>query len=601
MTKFKNDALKSAKSDLLLLQDTLKNLISIRGDHNDSIQLDIERIVTRTLGIVGEEGAGKSTLVNAIFGKLLVPTDDSKPGTVAPIIIISDSSVTQKYTVRRYDNKAGIDCSDINEFSTYLLQRENPDNHKGVSEGIIRINSHHLADGLKIIDMPGLEGVSEIIRHDAKAALKKIDGAIVVINDRHAAPGLRTVAELAKLGREIDAIIINIRSSKLLNDDTCEPLDNTIIENNINEIREFVWNELHCNNVNISIQNIFVIHLPSIKSLAILQKSPMATSLHKDEVERFADWFNHNYGHEGEKLRILRASELISNKLDMLTCTVRNEAFVFAEMRNGNHMATQYAMQILAERENELYRRWQIAFNKVDLNSAIKKAQLEIVKASERLKICLKELRERCASSLSHDRLTWNAYDRDRIARELNAGIAAAAAELASIQINLLNQYKVTCSLAAQFVIEFEDDILTPIKVQLPADDLTFSKLWQGPYLYPVKNSFFDFEWIWSANSIDRLLEEIRDCEALIDTSIEGSISRIFNQQLEEISKKQIERLKKRLSLISSIITKSGSSYTLLRVNNDYKKQIHLISVAQKAFINCKKTLDNLEEAEFFH
>jgi len=48
---------------------------------------ELSASLPRTVGVVGEEGAGKLTLVNAILGEDLVPTDSNRPGTLAPISI----------------------------------------------------------------------------------------------------------------------------------------------------------------------------------------------------------------------------------------------------------------------------------------------------------------------------------------------------------------------------------------------------------------------------------------------------------------------------------------------------------------------------------
>jgi hypothetical protein len=578
------EVIRQLKSNLQCLWNSLNNLHSMRSDSGSFNQLHIDRIITRNIGIVGEEGAGKSTLINAIFGQSLVPTDAIKPGTVAPISITSRALPSSQYIVKCHNRQEDIECADLNEFSEYLLQGQNPENAKKVVMGYIHASTPHLTEGTEIIDMPGLQGVSEKIRREARDALALIDGALIVISDRNVGPGIRIAAELEKLGCELDAVIINLRSSKFFNHDTHELFDDSIIGNNIAEIREFVWEVF--SNFKISMQQIFALYIPSMKSLAISPNSPLNASRYiVEEINRFAAWFRSNYGNEGIKHRLAQALELTSCRLEELADTVHKEASFFIGLRNGDDAAIEYANDALTARKERLSQIWQEAVDGLDLH-----ARSEILIAVKSLKERLRQLHAKCIASLPNDKSNWDVENRDWLVRKLNTGTAAASSELTSFQIEILDQYTAICHMAAQSVIESENDILKYIDVQLNIPNVVFPNLWVPPVFVPQSDEFFDFEWLWCDKSIDRLLEQISDCEIFIDTTKNGAITKQFDEQLKIIRIAQFRYLEKYLAKIPSVVF-DKDSFQLKQIIAFFDEQKHHISEAQKVIKICWHTL----------
>ncbi|MFH8891974.1 dynamin family protein [Streptomyces sp. NPDC017949] len=118
------------------------------------------------LAVLGPEGAGKSTLVNALVGAEVAPVSEGVPGTVAPVHVTYGSG--PRYRVLRRaggqgPGRPGIEeeISDLADFEHWMLQEHNPHNESEVLRGEIELPAPLLRDGLRLVDMPGIAGVSD--------------------------------------------------------------------------------------------------------------------------------------------------------------------------------------------------------------------------------------------------------------------------------------------------------------------------------------------------------------------------------------------------------------------------------------------------------
>ncbi|MFJ5531038.1 dynamin family protein [Streptomyces sp. NPDC093261] len=127
--------------------------------------------------VVGDAKRGKSTLVNALLGRQVLPTG------VVPVTALS--------TVVRADPPEGMSVwfSDgrteqhpLQALSDFVTQRSNPGNRLGVEEVVVRLDTPRLPAGIELVDTPGTGSVHEHNTEQARAALKTMDAALFVLS-----------------------------------------------------------------------------------------------------------------------------------------------------------------------------------------------------------------------------------------------------------------------------------------------------------------------------------------------------------------------------------------------------------------------------------
>jgi predicted GTPase len=125
---------------------------------------------------VGQFKRGKSTLLNALVGEMVLPVG------VVP--------VTSAVTVLRYGPKriarvrfesGHWRAISIDSLPLYVSESENPENRKGVLAAEILLPHPILASGLCLVDTPGLGSVFEGNTATTRSLIPQIDAALVVV------------------------------------------------------------------------------------------------------------------------------------------------------------------------------------------------------------------------------------------------------------------------------------------------------------------------------------------------------------------------------------------------------------------------------------
>lgn len=184
-------------------------------------------------GVIGAEGVGKSTLINAILGEYsdIVPTERSQPGTVAATYISFGEQDEPQYRVVTDDE--GTECILKNlskkEFGKYALQKFNKNNEKMVKWLEIEINNGTLAGGLTLVDIPGGEGVSTEVREQTSFFLSHREHAIAgVTRERSGYGALKRLLGSADIFDQVGVLIYNTNRSAF--DDVEDGLERDRIE-----------------------------------------------------------------------------------------------------------------------------------------------------------------------------------------------------------------------------------------------------------------------------------------------------------------------------------------------------------------------------------
>ncbi|MEU8776609.1 GTPase domain-containing protein [Streptomyces sp. NPDC048606] len=167
-----------------------------------TLQLCLDR---SHLAVVGPEGVGKSTLVNVLLDADVAPRERVVPGTVAPLYVLHHDRAEPRFRVLRAE--AGTGNGEVWEETSgrpgldrWMLQRHNADNAKRVVRGEVAIRSDVLRDGLRIVDLPGLAGLSAGIAE--RTARDLAEGAFTVVL---VCQGRSSLAQLADIVGELAA------------------------------------------------------------------------------------------------------------------------------------------------------------------------------------------------------------------------------------------------------------------------------------------------------------------------------------------------------------------------------------------------------------
>jgi predicted GTPase len=125
---------------------------------------------------VGQFKRGKSTLLNALLGDHVLPTGIT-PVTAVPTVIRFGS----RAAARIRDSHGAWREIDLGDLASYVAEEGNPSNVKGVVAVEVALPAELLANGLCLVDTPGLGSVFETNTQATLAFVPQIDVALVVL------------------------------------------------------------------------------------------------------------------------------------------------------------------------------------------------------------------------------------------------------------------------------------------------------------------------------------------------------------------------------------------------------------------------------------
>ncbi|MDH7476047.1 MAG: dynamin family protein [Microgenomates group bacterium] len=157
--------------------DILIDLPLIKEHKNLFYQFNLikEKLGNRELQIVvlGQFKRGKTSLINSLIGKKLLPTSVVPLTSVITILKYGQKS---KALVKFLDGRNVL--IEIKDLENYITEEKNPKNIKKVDKVIIEYPSLYLKDGVQIIDTPGVGSVYE---HNTDVAYQFVPQADVGI------------------------------------------------------------------------------------------------------------------------------------------------------------------------------------------------------------------------------------------------------------------------------------------------------------------------------------------------------------------------------------------------------------------------------------
>jgi len=155
-----------------------RTLVSFLG--RDDLVRSLDAIVVRvrtpetTIAVVGEFKQGKSSLVNGLIGRNICPVDDDLATSVVTVLRHAEAPALMVFR-----GEVG-EPADPAELSSLASELGNPDNKLGIARLEVGFPNAFLAHGVRLVDTPGLGGLSNGIAGAVEAFLPFADAVIFV-------------------------------------------------------------------------------------------------------------------------------------------------------------------------------------------------------------------------------------------------------------------------------------------------------------------------------------------------------------------------------------------------------------------------------------
>ncbi len=126
--------------------------------------------------VVGEAKRGKSTLVNALLGREVLPTGVTPLTAVATTVRYGDDPQVDARFLDGHEEKHPLDA-----LGELVTERGNPGNRRGIASVTAWVDALVLAGGVELVDTPGTGSVFEWDTAAAHKALETMDAAVFVL------------------------------------------------------------------------------------------------------------------------------------------------------------------------------------------------------------------------------------------------------------------------------------------------------------------------------------------------------------------------------------------------------------------------------------
>ena len=198
--------------------------LSVLGSREDQAVLDAlrGRLRERRLRVLvaGEAKRGKSTLVNALLGRAVLPTG------VTPLTALA--------TTVRYGRhpEVGVVSADghaesfpLSALGDLVTERGNPGNRRRLASVTVTVDAPVLARGVELVDTPGTGSVYAHNTTAAESALESMDAAVFVLTADPPASASERELMTRVAGRSVTTFVVLNKADYLARGELAEALE----------------------------------------------------------------------------------------------------------------------------------------------------------------------------------------------------------------------------------------------------------------------------------------------------------------------------------------------------------------------------------------
>jgi small GTP-binding protein len=172
------DNYSTAKDEIIGLISQTEGIV-ISDHHKDLLSITHQKLSENSfnLVVIGQFKRGKTTFINAILGRDLLPT------AIIPLTsIITVLKYGETLSIRIFFNNNAVKEIELNELASYITEKHNPKNEKGVHHAEIFYPSPYLQNGVQIVDTPGIASIHEHNTEVAYQYLPNADAAVFLVS-----------------------------------------------------------------------------------------------------------------------------------------------------------------------------------------------------------------------------------------------------------------------------------------------------------------------------------------------------------------------------------------------------------------------------------
>ena len=127
--------------------------------------------------VAGEAKRGKSTLINALLGRAVLPVGVTPLTAVATTVRYGDDPRAEVLFLDGHEEKQPLTA-----LTDLVTERGNPRNRRGIASVTVYLSAPVLAGGVELVDTPGTGSVFEWDTEAAHEALRSMDAAVFVLS-----------------------------------------------------------------------------------------------------------------------------------------------------------------------------------------------------------------------------------------------------------------------------------------------------------------------------------------------------------------------------------------------------------------------------------
>ena len=166
--------------------------------------------------VVGEFKQGKSMLVNALLNAPICPIDDDISTSVPTVVRYSETPSVSLVRAARIsgedDEREERTQVPVEKLADHVSEAGNPGNHAGLKYAEVGVPRHILADGLELVDTPGVGGLGSVHGSATMAMLPSAD-AILLVSDaaaEYSRPELDFLRQAGRICPNVACVVTKI-------------------------------------------------------------------------------------------------------------------------------------------------------------------------------------------------------------------------------------------------------------------------------------------------------------------------------------------------------------------------------------------------------